>query len=167
MERPTQFRDPELDTSGDVIGFYPREFYFLDNFSAFQVNFACRMWPTNEHLYNAFKFFETAPEIAEEIFNAASPHDAQKIAQTNKDKLPPNWYDIKVEVMHGLCATKLSQHPYIQRKLLDTGDLDIVEDSTKDAFWGWGPNRDGRNELGKIWMRLRTELRLGQLAVET
>ncbi len=44
-------------------------------------------------------------------------------------------------------------------RALTGSDLDIVEDSPKDDFWGWGPNRDGRNELGKIWMRLRSELR--------
>ena len=43
------------------------------------------------------------------------------------------------------------------KKLLEAGDRRIVEDSSKDSFWGWGPNKDGRNELGKIWMRLRDE----------
>ena len=27
-----------------------------------------------------------------------------------------------------------------------------------DAFWGWGADHAGRNELGEIWMRLRGEL---------
>jgi hypothetical protein len=40
MQAPTQFRDPELDTSGEAVGFYPREFYMLDNFSSFQVEYA-------------------------------------------------------------------------------------------------------------------------------
>ena len=35
----------------------------------------------------------------------------------------------------------------------------IVEDSPKDSFWGWGPNRDGENQLGKLWMKLREELK--------
>lgn len=58
------------------------------------------------------------------------------------------------------------QNPYVLEKLLLSGDLDIVEDSPKDEFWGWGPNRDGRNELGKIWMRLRDELRSGEIRLE-
>jgi predicted NAD-dependent protein-ADP-ribosyltransferase YbiA (DUF1768 family) len=44
--------------------------------------------------------------------------------------------------------------------------LDIVEDSPKDDFWGWGPKRDGRNELGKIWMLLRSQLRSGEISPE-
>ncbi len=25
-------------------------------------------------------------------------------------------------------------------------------------FWGWGPNRDGKNMLGKLWMKVRRSL---------
>ena len=64
--------------------------------------------------------------------------------------------------MEDICRYKLEQHPYIQKKLLETGDLLIVEDLPKDSFWGWGPNRDGENQLGKIWMRLRDELKIKQ-----
>lgn len=61
--------------------------------------------------------------------------------------------------MEDICRHKLEQHPYVRQKLLLSGDLEIIEDSTKDAFWGWGLERDDRNELGKIWMKLREELR--------
>lgn len=60
--------------------------------------------------------------------------------------------------MEDICRHKLDQHPYIQEKLRQTADWILVEDSPKDSFWGWGPDRTGRNELGKIWMRLRDEL---------
>lgn len=153
--RPVQFRDPQLDTSGEIIGFYPREFYALDNFSSFAVDFAGRRWPTSEHAYQASHFFETAPDLANEIFLARSAHAAFKIARANREKVPDKWDDVKVDIMQVICTLKLEQNPYVWEKLKQTGDLEIVEDSPKDAFWGWGPNRDGRNELGKIWMRLR------------
>lgn len=54
---------------------------------------------------------------------------------------------------------KLEQNPYVKKKLLQTKDYLIVEDSPKDAFWGWGPNRDGENQLGKLWMKLRDEIK--------
>ncbi len=165
MQRPKQFRDPELDTSGNVIGFYPREFYPFNNFSSFQVDYANRRWPTSEHAYQASHFFETAPELVEEIFDARSAHDAYKIAKANSHRAPENWDDVKVDIMYEICRLKLLQNPYVQQKLELSGDLDIVEDSPKDDFWGWGPNRDGRNELGKIWMRLRSELRNKTIAV--
>ena len=37
--------------------------------------------------------------------------------------------------------------------------MEIVEASPVDAFWGWGPNKDGENALGKIWMKLREEIK--------
>lgn len=158
-----QFRDSILETSGEVIGFYPREFYFLDNFSAFQVDWRGRVWPTSEHGYHAAKFMGIEPEIVEEIFETRSPHDALKVARGYDSRRRPDWNEIKVPIMEDLCRHKMIQHEYIQRRLLETGDMTIVEDSPKDDFWGWGINRDGRNELGQIWMRLRAEL--GSLAI--
>jgi len=153
-----QYRDPQLATSGDVIGFYEREFYPLSNFSSFQVDWRERRWPTSEHAYQAAHFFDTAPELVEAIFNARSAHDAFKIAKANADKAPDNWEKVKSAVMEDICRHKLDQNAYVRLKLLQTLDLPLVEDSPKDAYWGWGPNQDGRNELGQIWMKLRSEL---------
>ena len=154
-----QFRDPQLEVSGDPIGFYPREFYVLDNFSSFQVFWHGRLWATVEHAYHAAKYFGVAPEVVEKIANARSAHEACQIGRSYKSIRRPDWAERKVQIMEEICRCKMTQHEYVRRKLLETGDLLIVEDSPKDAFWGWGPNRDGRNELGKIWMRLRDELR--------
>lgn len=150
-----QMRDPELETSGKIIGFYPREFYFLDNFSAFQVELDGIVFPTSEHAYHYIKFKGFDDGISETILQCRSPHDAQKVAYANKDKQDPDWDSKKVEVMKSICRAKFTQHEYVRAKLKGSGELEIVEDSTKDPFWGWGPNRDGRNELGKIWMEIR------------
>ena len=101
---------------------------------------------------------ETNPEIVEEIYNAKSAHDSKQIAKRNKDKFPIDWDSRKVSIMEDICFNKLQQHPFIQKKLLETEAMEIVEDSPKDSFWGWGPERDGRNELGKVWMKLRDKL---------
>ena len=158
MTKIKQFRDPQLVTDGSVVGFYPREFYVFDTFASFQVDWRGRRWPTSEHAYQAAHFFDTAPELAEQIFQARSAHEAYKIAKANADKAPQNWDEIKVGIMEEIVRAKCEQNPYVKQKLLETLDEEIVEDSPKDAFWGWGENRDGHNELGKIWMRLRNEL---------
>jgi len=157
------FRDPVLDVSGDVAGFYPREFFMLDNFAAFQVEIWDRVWPTSEQAYQAAKFFTTAPELADAIYSARSPHDAYKLARANTHKAPENWNDMKLGIMEEIVRAKLSQHYFIQQKLLQTGQVTIVEDSPKDSFWGWGEDHTGRNELGKLWMKLRAELQAGQI----
>ena len=74
---------------------------------------------------------------------------------------------------------KFTQHRNLQAELLGTGDAELIEvnifvsianwylkamkNSDKDAFWGVGPDRKGRNELGKCLTRLRTNLRLGRM----
>lgn len=103
-------------------------------------------------------FIDTDKKLFEEIHNARSAHDAYKIAKANADKISENWHQIKTKIMEEIVRLKLEQNPYVKKKLLETEDLLLVEDSPKDSFWGWGPDRKGRNELGKIWMKLRKEI---------
>jgi ribA/ribD-fused uncharacterized protein len=163
MTTIAQFRDPQLATDGSVVGFYEREFYVFSNFSSFQVDWAGRHWPTSEHAYQAARFFETAPELVERIARARSSHEAWEIAGANKQYQRKNWPDIKAEVMLEICRHKLQQNPYVRRKLLQTENEYLVEDSPVDSFWGWGSDKKGRNELGKVWMKLREELRAHEL----
>lgn len=155
-----QYRDKWLSVGvDDYIGFYNREFFCLDNFSSFKVLVDGVLYGTIEHAYQASKFLQSAPDVAETITNSYSAYDAMRIAHEHIDRQRADWDDVKVAVMERLVRLKTEQNPYVKRKLLETGDYTICEDSPKDAFWGIGPNRDGRNELGKIWMKLRAELR--------
>ena len=142
--------------------FYEFEFYVCSNFSSFQVEWDGDVWMTSEHAYQASKFEDKS--IREKIKNARSAHDAMKLAKVvYQDQKRSDWYDIKLSVMEDIVRAKLSQHYYVQKKLLQTGDREIIESSPKDGFWGWGPNKDGENHLGKIWMKLRDELRTGKI----
>ena len=157
---PAQYRDLWLaEGMGSAAGIYPREYYPLDNFSSFQVRYYDTVYPTAEHAYQAMKFFFCAPEIAELIRTAPSPHAAKKLAETHRDQCQPDWDEWKLITMEDILRVKLHQHSYVQKKLLESGDLPIVEDSPYDYFWGIGFDRTGENHLGKIWMKLRAELR--------
>jgi len=146
-----------LDTEERVC-FYEQDFYVLSNFSSFQVEIAGRLFPTSEHAYHWFKFAEH-PHIQYEILATRSAHDAFKVAAKHKALRLPNWDDIKVTVMKEIILAKAQQHEYVMRKLLATGDRELVENSWRDDVWGWGPNKDGQNLLGKCWMELRDTLR--------
>jgi len=162
MKRPQktkyQNRDSQLEASGKIVGFYEREFYCFSNFSSFSVKWKGRLWQTSEHAYQASHFFKTAPKLVEKIFKARSAHEAYKIAKMNVGRAPKDWGKKKLKIMESIVRAKLKQNPYIMHKLLQTGKRKIVEDSPKDNFWGGGLDRNGRNELGKIWMKLRDEL---------
>lgn len=114
-------------------------------------------FPTSEHAYHWEKF-TGHPNIQKKILNAKSAHDSLKIAHSHRDKYISNWDDIKLGVMKDILREKLRQHPYVLKKLMETGNRTIIEDSWRDDYWGWGPNQDGMNHLGKIWMELRDEI---------
>lgn len=139
------------------ITFYELKYYMFSNFSSFAVEFDYRLWPTSEHAYQAMKF--TDFDLQEAVRSERSAHTAMKLAQSMPEKYRDDWDKVKVDWMLLICRAKLEQHPYIQKKLLETGDRRLVESSPIDPFWGWGPNKDGENHLGRVWMTLRDELK--------
>lgn len=150
-----------LDTRARVC-FYEQDFYVLSNFSAFRVGFGSRTFDTSEAAYHYQKFLGDSSEllfIRDKILGAESAHEAFKIAEANKKFRRSDWDDVKLDVMRRVLRAKVDQHEYVRRKLLATGDRELVENSWRDPYWGWGPNRDGENMLGKLWMELRAELR--------
>lgn len=152
-----------LDTETEVF-FYEQDFYVLSNFSAFQVQWLGRLFQTSEAAYQCQKFVPVALDVALDICASRSAHDAFKIAERNKGRRRKDWDQVKVEIMREILRAKADQHEYVRRKLLATGDRTLVENSWRDDFWGWGPNRDGQNMLGKLWMEVRAKLRAEAVA---
>ncbi len=151
-----------LDTDTQVF-FYEHDYYVLSNFSSFRVRYRGLDFDTSEQAYHWAKFADLggwdAEGAAMAIRYARSAHDAFKIAALNKIYRWPDWDSRKREVMKQILLAKVTQHEYVMKKLMDTGDRELIEDSWRDNVWGWGPNRDGQNLLGKLWMEIRAELR--------
>ena len=146
-----------LDTPERVC-FYEQEFYVLSNFSAFTLEWNETRFDTSEAAYHWEKF-PNYPTIQHEILFAPSAHAALEAATRHKANRIPDWDKVKVGIMREILRAKAAQHPYVRRKLLETGARELVENSWRDDFWGWGPNRDGQNMLGKLWMEVRAEIR--------
>lgn len=160
----------KLDTDTQVF-FYEQDFYVLSNFSAFNLVWKTRIFPTSEHAYHWEKFNDNGEGALSDVRRiqlairvAPSAHEAFKIAERNKAHRRPDWDDVKVDIMRDILRAKAKQHEYVRRKLLATGDRELIEDSWRDDFWGWGPNRDGQNMLGRLWMEIRAELRAKEQA---
>jgi len=151
----------KLDTDQQVF-FYEQEFYVLSNFSAFRVAWRGHDFDTSEHAYHWEKFDSgtlPAMEVQDLILGATSAHGALKLAQQYKAFRRIDWEAVNLNVMSNILRAKVQQHEYVRRKLLETDDRELIEDSWRDDFWGWGPKRDGQNMLGKLWMEIRSELR--------
>lgn len=158
MIKLEQYRDLWLkEKMEEVIGFYPREFYPLDNFSSFKVEWNGYLYSSLEEAFQAASFMGSDEEMVELVKKSHSAHEAQKIAYANRDKQRSDWDTKCLEVMEELLRLKVKQNPYVLKKLLETKDYYIVEDSPKDSFWGWGEDRNGENNLGKLWMKIRDE----------
>jgi ribA/ribD-fused uncharacterized protein len=147
-----------LDTPERVC-FYEQDYYVLSNFSSFTLQWKGLRFDTSEAAYHWEKFPDK-PEIQEAIRLAPSAHEAYQIAARAKPLRRADWDDVKVEIMRDILYAKVEQHEYVKRKLIATGDRELVENSWRDDFWGWGPNRDGQNELGKLWMDVRAWLHI-------
>lgn len=150
-----------LDTEQRVC-FYEQDFYVLSNFSSFRLHWHGHDFDTSEHAYHWRKFIYSSDEgelVCGLIKRARSAHDAFKIAEQYKHLRISDWNNKKVAIMREIIRLKAEQHEYVKRKLLATGDRELVENSWRDDFWGWGPNQDGQNMLGKLWMEVRAELR--------
>ena len=144
-----------LDTEKQIL-FYENEFYVFSNYSSFAIEWKGKLYPTSEHVYHSEKFDDEG--LKEQVRNTRSAHDSQKFAQANVDKCRKDWNDVRLGIMKEILRAKVAQHPYIKKKLLQSGNKELIEDSWRDSFWGWGENKDGENHLGKLWMEIRAEL---------
>lgn len=145
-----------LDTETQIF-FYEQDYYVLSNFSAFSLIWEGRRFDTSEAAYHWEKFREF-PQLQEGIRLASSAHEAFKLAETNYRLVHPDWREMRVDVMNRILRAKVSQHEYVRRKLISSGIRELIENSWRDDFWGWGPNHDGHNILGKLWMEIRAEI---------
>jgi Lar family restriction alleviation protein len=151
----------KLDNDRQVF-FYEQDHYYLSNFSAFTLRWRKQKFATSEHAYHWAKFpvgsIADGVYVRDAILDAKSAHEAFKLAEKWRHLRHADWDEIKVGVMRDILRAKAEQHEYVSRKLIQTGDRELIENSWRDDFWGWGHNRDGQNMLGKLWMEIRAEL---------
>lgn len=83
---------------------------------------------------------------------------AQAKALGKKIAIHDNWDMYRLVAMYTVVKAKFTQNPELARKLIATGDEEIVEGNTwGDRYWGVC-NGVGRNMLGNILMDVRLEL---------
>ena len=139
------------------IYFYEPEYFVFCNYSAYAIEWNGKLYMTSEHAYHSEKFEDE--KIKEQIRSARSAHDAHIFAEVNKDKRRKDWDKVKLGIMKEILRAKVEQHPYVREKLMQSEDGELIENSPTDSYWGWGPNKDGENHLGRLWMEIRQELK--------
>lgn len=147
------------------------------------IRFEGKEYATSEHLYQAMKFLNqpdrASLEFAEEIRKASTPFKAKHLGNlwrttkyewqkalsatvqryvTRGVHLREDWEEVKVSIMEQVVRLKFQADRECRDVLLSTGEAALIERSDTDGFWGDGRDRRGRNELGRILMRIRAEL---------
>lgn len=138
-----------------MIDRFDGEYFFLSNFYPYPFEFDGRRWLTSEHAYQAAKAND---EQTKDAFIGLTAGKAKRLGK--KIALRPDWENIKLDVMYRILQAKFS-HDALRDGLLSTGDQELVEGNNwYDDFWGVHTPGKGQNHLGKLLMRVRSEIRL-------
>ncbi len=114
MIKLEQYRDIWLlEKVNDIIGFYPREFYPLDNFSSFKVEWNGYMYASLEEAFQSRLFLPDYVEISDRIKKSHSAHEAQKIMFENIDKVKYTSTE-QLMIMEELLRLTIEQNPYVR-----------------------------------------------------
>ena len=145
--------------TNDPITSFSGEHAFLSNFYPHSVEVDGDLYATNEHAFQALKTDDLAER--EKVREAKTPASAKSLGK--RVTLRADWDTLRFEVMERLVRIKFAD-PDMAAKLLSTGSRELIEGNTwRDTTYGCVMTKDGlwrgRNELGKILMRVREELR--------
>lgn len=131
------------------------------------------IYKTAEHLFQALRF---PPGSTWQLLvkNALSPMGAKMTAKKYAEHMEvPERGALDLANMYKVISLKLEQYPHLKKELIATGNALLVEDVTSrphgsGKFWGAAKVVDpatndvlwnGENWLGKLWMRLRDEVK--------
>lgn len=117
------------------------------------------LYPSVEHAFQACKTDD--PDLKKKIRDAASPREAKKLGRSAI--LVQDWDQKRTDVMASLVKQKFTEHLDLKIKLLLTGKKELVQGNTKkDHFWGQDQDGIGENNLGKILMSIREQIRTAE-----
>jgi ribA/ribD-fused uncharacterized protein len=149
---------------------------YLSNFFGAIFEVQGIQYPSVEHFYQSMKSDDPAVQL--QIRSALTPGIAKRWG--GQIECRPDWEDevgtpalremfrdqhgymldlTKDHMMFMGLTHKFSQRRELRSKLLDTGDVELIENAPKDAYWGSGKNGTGLNKLGRMLMFIRARER--------
>lgn len=120
------------------------------------------VWQTVEHYYQANKFIDS--QYAQRIRQAVTAENARKLGQTWWRRKRPDYKQVRTTLMTRAVYTQCRTHTELRNRLLESGDIRLVENSQFDYFWGCGRDQRGLNHYGEVLMNVREKLRQEALA---
>ena len=148
------YNKSSLSRGGFMIKEFRGKYYFLSNFYEAPVVYDGITYQNNEAAFQSAKVLDKS---IREKFSMLDPSSAKR--KGRHVQLRSDWENVKFDIMYEICKAKFSQNKELRNRLLATGNEHLEEGNTwGDRIWGT-VNGKGQNNLGKILMRLRDELR--------
>lgn len=114
------------------------------------------VYRNTEAAYHAFKTDD--PDERYLLRTAPTAKAAMDLAREGRITERPNWKEVRLDAMTNVNVQKFNQFDFAL-KLLRTRNAELIEGNDwGDTFWGVC-NGVGENQLGKLLMRIRADLR--------
>lgn len=138
----------------DKIDKFDGEYAFLSNFYPSNIYHDGICYPTVEHAFQAAKTMNLDERM--KIANLETPGKAKRAGR--QVALRSDWENVKYEIMKELVTIKFI-NPSLRKLLLETKSYELIEGNDwNDTCWGVC-NGIGQNNLGKILMQVREDLK--------
>ena len=156
-----------------MINKFQGKYFFLSNFYPVEIEYQGITYPTSEHYYVAMKVtnqqlidgkYFTPADFREMIGTIGCSRGETGMVKRlgQKLKIRKDWDTYKLVAMNWVIREKFKNET-LKELLLATGDEEIIEGNVwHDSFWGvceCDKCPKGKNNLGKIHMEVRNELR--------
>jgi len=151
------WRDYSVHDENNIKGFFV-EYRWLSNFHRCEILYENLIFPTSENAYQGAKIILEERKKFVEI----TAYDSKKFWReyTPIDKNSEEWDNRKYDVMYNILSYKFSHNEDLKNKLINTGDKYLEETNHwEDTYWGVDYKLGGENNLGKILMKIRSELK--------
>lgn len=137
-----------------MINSFRGKYCFLSNFYEAPVTYEGITYKNNESAFQSAKLKDKHKRLSFVNLNPSMAKRKGRHVQLRHD-----WEQIKFTVMYEIVKAKFTQNEDLKIKLLATKDEYLEEGNTwGDKIWGT-VNGKGQNNLGKILMRVREELK--------
>ena len=152
------------DAVDGKIYFNSRTPYFniFSNFYEEPLQINGEFWKSGEHFYQAAKFAKNGLQedanIYRLIVEAETPGTAKRLADeyfSEENKVRSHQALRTFQAMATMLNVKFAPGTLARKRLMQTGDLELVHLSGSDFFWGQNRKGDGKNLLGKVLMHMR------------
>lgn len=130
------------------------KYYFLSNFYEAKVSWDGVEYLNNESAFQSAKVLDRETRLK---FSNLDPSQGKR--KGRNVRLRHDWEKVKFDIMYEICYAKFTQNEDLKQRLLDTKDEYLEEGNTwGDKIWGT-VSGVGQNNLGKILMRVRDDLK--------